>query len=423
MDSKQLLLLSLTLFLITFWFYRYYKTVEVLPPHEVETTAQGMVASSPRCYSTYCMFDLTSVQFKQDSEIRARSLTVYAPHHSNLSYGDWVKLEGKLDPKGYIGFPEVEKLKESRNIFVLFRKILSQVRTGIEALIDQTIPEPEAGLLKGILLGVKGGVSPHWADIYRKSGVTHVIVASGYNVMILITVVNVITSPWGGLISCFLSGLVISLFTLMLGADPPILRAALMGFITTWGSLFGRRKHALRVLLFSVFLMVFIQPQFINSISFQLSFATSLGLVLVTNELNRRLNIYPLAFLKLKGDFITTVSAFLFVFPLVSFHFGQVSLASFLVNTLVLWTIPPAMLFGFLTVLTASLSTHIGRLVGAFSWVFLRFFNIVVSFSSKFFDFWQLRISVWGVFLYYIFLLSLCLIYRSRWKKRPKEGS
>ncbi len=413
LNSRRIFLLSLGVFLITHWAYRYCKSAERLPANKVSTRVQGRVVTIPKVKGSSYVFDLSPVEFPPETRFRAQKLTIYSSLHSGPSFGDWVEVEGTLNPRGYVSFPRIRRLEKSRTPLVRLQQILFKVRKGAGDLIARAIPEPEAALLKGILLGIKDEISTDWEQIYREVGVTHVVVASGYNVAVLVSVVSSVAKPFGRGVNLVFSGFAISLFALMLGAEPPILRAALMGFVASLGNFVGRQKDVLRTMLITGFLLLYVNPQFVNSISFQLSFASSLGLVVLVPTLNKLLDASLLSFLKLKEDFVTTLAASLFVFPLISFHFGEISPASFLVNTLTLWIIPPAMFFGFITVLVTIFSNYLGSLVGAFSWIFLKFFNFTAFQASRIFGFWQIKIPLWGVAIYYVFLFSLWFLFQN----------
>ncbi|MEA2020332.1 MAG: ComEC/Rec2 family competence protein [Patescibacteria group bacterium] len=421
LNARKIFFLSIVIFLFTHWFYRYCKTIDNLPKERTRVQLRGMVATVPKRLGTRYVFDLQPVRFAPESPFKVKKITVYASLESKPTFGEWLLVEGLLNPKGYISFPRIENLKKSRSPFVILRGNLFKLRRSVGDLIAAAVPEPEAGLLKGILLGIKDEISADWEDIYRKVGVTHVVVASGYNVTVLIGVVSAVIRPLGTGFTFIFSTLAIALFTLMLGAEPPILRAALMGFVASMGNLIGRRRDVLRTLFFTGFLLLFINPRFINSISFQLSFASSLGLVVLVPWLEKIFDNAVLSFLMLKEDLVTTIAAFLFVFPVVSFHFGKISPASFLVNTITLWTIPPAMLFGFITVLTAMVSRQLGRMLGAFSWIFLKFFNCVAFRASQIFEFWQIRMSLWAVALYYILLFVLWFLFQNLGRVKQKD--
>lgn len=335
-----------------------------------------------------------------------------------FSYGDRLKVSGKLTPYSTMRFPEVEKIDERRNPV---REALFRFRKHLEEIICQALPEPEAGLLLGILLGSKHALSYDWEEIYKKTGLMHVVVASGYNITVLTKVLGGLFQPLGMNISFVMALLGVSVFTLMLGAEPPILRAAIMGVIALWGRRLGRPKDVLRILLFSGLIMVLFDPLIIDSLSFKLSFAASLGLILLATPLQECFSPRVLRFLQLDEGFFSTISASLFVFPIISYYFSRVSLGSFLVNTLVLWVVPYSMSFGLVTVVAGFFSSRLSQLVGGFAWLQLRFFNLMAGIFSRLPLVWEGQISLFSVLIYYLALFALCWFFQTRLKNKEKN--
>ena len=407
------------MFLFSFWFYRYQSQKPILPEEPTQVRLGGEVASPPYIKGQSQYFELGKVQIESTAiPVKLGKVRVRTRPSPRFFYGDQLQLSGKITSYSAMSFPEIKKVGEEGNPI---KKTLFKFRRYLEEIISQTLPEPEAGLLCGILLGSKHALVYEWEEIYKTAGLIHVVVASGYNITVLTRFLGSLTRPLGMGISAITSLLGVLLFTLMLGGEPPIFRAAIMGMITLWGSYLGRPKDALRALFFSALVMMLIDPLVIDSLSFKLSFSAALGLILLATPLQEKFSLLPLKFLGLDEDFFSTVSASLFVFPIISYYFGRISLGSFLVNTLVLWTIPPSMLLGFLTVSFGLLSIRVSQVIGWFSWALLRFFNLTASFFSRFPLAWEGQIPLGTVFAYYFVLGGLCLLPRILSKKERRN--
>ncbi|MFW6110111.1 MAG: ComEC/Rec2 family competence protein [Patescibacteria group bacterium] len=412
MNFYHLLLgVSVLIFLFSWWLFRLEKVRPILPSNKSLIQAEGSVISPPVEQGNSVSFELGKVTLLDGfSSCRVPTINVRVRKPAEISYGDRLFVSGRITSWGSMSFPTTRKIKSGKSGL---RKFLYSVRSKLERRVQRLVSEPEAGLLLGILLGSKSAVSPLWSDIYRDTGLLHVVVASGYNITVLISVLGGAFRPLGQVASFVVSFLGILVFTLMLGGDPPIVRAAILGGLSLWGLSTGRARHSLRALLFAGFVMLFFSPNLIYSLSFQLSFAASLSLNLLAGVLRDKISLPPLEFLGLSEDLFSTFAANLFVFPLISYHFGDFPLLSVLVNVFILWLVPYIMFFGFLSLFLSFLSFQLGRVSAYLVWILLRAFNMVARLFSQFSQSFTLRISTVGVIIYYAVVISLCLWFQT----------
>jgi len=418
-DYRKILLGCVSLFLFSLWLCRYQSRKPILPKEAAQVLIEGEVSAPPYSKGQSQYLEIQRINVLEASDgIRLDTVRIRFRTTPRFSYGDRLRIEGKLTSYATMDFPEIEKVGQGGD---LFRKTLFGFRERLEGIVCQALPEPEAGLLSGILLGSKHALSYEWEEVYKRTGLMHVVVASGYNITVLVRVLGSLFRPLGMVASFVVAILGVVMFTLMLGAEPPILRAAIMGVIALWGKRLGRPRDTLRVLLFSALLIIFVNPLIIDSLSFKLSFVAALGLVLLATPLQRRFSPKTLRFLRLDEDFFSTISASLFVFPIISYYFGRASLGSFLVNTLVLWVVPHSMFFGFITILIGLFSTRLSQLVGGLTWLLLRFFNVVAKVFSKFPLVWEGQVPLFSVFVYYLALFALCWFFQTRSKEEESH--
>lgn len=125
--------------------------------------------------------------------------------------------------------------------------------------------------------------------------------------------------------------------------------------------------------------MILIDQSILTSISFQLSFLATLGILLLSENLRSYLRFLPHPF---SSDLATSLGAQILVFPLLVFYFGRVSIISPLVNLLVLWTIPLATILGFLLLFVSLVSLFFAKIVSWFVWLPLTIFYQVVKIGS-----------------------------------------
>ena len=241
--------------------------------------------------------------------------------------------------------------------------------------INQTISEPHAALLAGILIGSRQGIPTDVSETFKDVGITHIIAISGYNITIIVAMlmgvfaalrVNRKKAFWG-----IVAGLIF--FVILTGASASVVRAAVMGFIVLLAKQMGRASKVKNILILSAAAMVFVNPRILLwDAGFQLSFLATLGLIYLGPILQKRLTKLPEAF-GLQENLASTLSAIIFTLPIILFNFHRFSLVAPLVNILVLPAIPWIMLVGFVQVVAAFIWLPLGQVVGWGSWALISY--------------------------------------------------
>ncbi len=224
--------------------------------------------------------------------------------------------------------------------------------------LERLIPEPQSGLGEGLLLGVKKALGEDLEQTFRHTGIIHIVVLSGYNVMIVVTfILFVLGSMFGRKLSTILGIIGIVLFALLVGLGTTVIRASLMASLLLVMGVTGRVYLALRGLFLAGALMVIWNPYSLAfDIGFQLSFLATLGLILLSPHLSKQLTLIP-NFIGIREFLVATLATQLFVLPLLLYQMGELSVVAVIVNVLVLPMVPVAMMLTFLTGLIGFVST------------------------------------------------------------------
>lgn len=235
----------------------------------------------------------------------------------------------------------------SRGNGVWWRATLIHLKQNAEKQILSALPEPEASLLVGILLGDDKGLAPEVREAFNNTSTSHIIAISGFNMTIIAAIVSTvlgyfIESKWR--IFAF-SVVVITLYTLFVGANAAIVRASIMSLILVYGQNMRRKAYIPTSLAAVVILMSLYDPWLLWDIGFQLSVAAVLGIMLLVPIGQRQLNRFfpPKEESNLSSDIsrilsevvVVSGAAQLFVLPLILFYFGRLPLLSPLANLLI----------------------------------------------------------------------------------------
>lgn len=298
---------------------------------------------------------------------------------------------------------------------------LDSLREAIAETVRAGLPEPQASLLLGTILGIKSGFPPDFYESLRITGTLHVVVVSGFNITVIINTLAQALVFIPSRLRFFITLAFLTAFVLLVGANAPVVRAAIMGSIALLGTIFGRQNDALRAFLIAAIGMLIFQPSWAAELSFQLSFLATLGLILVFPRLDQLL---PGKGLLLRETFLTTISAQILVWPLLAYHFGTVSVLSPVVNALVLWTIPIITYIGLVTATIGLLVSNIVVLLMIPARVFLDYFIwIVERFSALKVGYFAVSQFSWVALILYFVVLGggLWFIYQISTEKQLKS--
>lgn len=235
-------------------------------------------------------------------------------------------------------------------IFILKRSFMAN--------IERLLPEPQAGLGEGLLLGVKKALGEDLETTFRRTGIIHIVVLSGYNMAIVSGfILLVLGMILGRRVSAVVGIAGIILFAIMVGLSATVVRAAIMGVLILIMGLTGRIYVVLRGLVLAGVIMLLWNPYSLAfDVGFQLSFLATLGLILVAPQLLEKLESVP-TIAGAREFLVATLATQLFVLPLLLYQIGEFSVVAVIVNVLVLPMVPIAMLLTFLTGLMGFIST------------------------------------------------------------------
>ena len=204
---------------------------------------------------------------------------------------------------------------------------------------------PRTGaLLRGLTIGDTDDLDPVTIERFRRTGLSHIVAVSGSNLAIVVGALVLASGLLGHKARVFVAGAGITLFVLIVGPDPSVLRAAGMGAIGLLALALGRRAEPLHALGLALAVLLLLRPSMVFSVGLHLSALATLGIVLWTDPLARRLRCLPRP---LALGLAVTLAAQAAVTPLLLGVFGQLSLAGPLANVLVLPAVPPATILGF----------------------------------------------------------------------------
>ena len=304
---------------------------------------------------------------------------------------DYVSYLKKQNIRTIMSFPKINEKEDLQLGFFektkvgLYKKIFG-LKNKFESVINKSIAEPNASFVNGILLGSRQNIPEEIKEAFNKTGTTHILAISGYNIMIISWAVL------AGLVYFFrrrtafwISVAVIVLFTILTGASASVVRASLMGLLLLFANGYGRLYDAKNSVVLAGAVMIFMNPFVLTfDVGFQLSFLAVLGLLYLYPLLNRKMTKFP-GLGGIKDLALMTVSAQVFVLPLLIYYFRQFSPWSLPANILTLPFVPFAMLAGFLSGIGGMIFLPLGKVIGFVAWAITSYQIWVVDFFAQIF--------------------------------------
>lgn len=253
------------------------------------------------------------------------------------------------------------------------------------SVINGYLSEPQASLANGILFGTSVKTTRFFYEQLKSVGLLHIVVLSGMNITILSNMTTRLTSVFSRRVSILVTILAIIIFVWFVRPQAPIIRAAIMSILTSVSFAYGKRKIGLYFLLVAGILIGLVWPGWLTTISFQLSFGATLGIILF-GSMRRVKSHHWRDDLKnfLTQDLRTSLSAQIFTVPLIFIYFKQVSLIAPLANLLVSFLIAPLMVMGFLTAILGKMHFSLGLLPSYFVYGMTSYMVWIVEVLSKF---------------------------------------
>lgn len=372
----------------------------------------GQVIDPPevRDRTTNVRVAVTRVRLDKDWRDISGVALLQAPRETDVRYGDQLQVYGEpttppadedFSYKDYLARQDVHSLIRFSSVTVLARDqgnpffaTLYAFRDRAVATVYAILPDPAASLLAGILLGVDSGIPRDVTDAFGATNTAHIIAISGFNIAIVAGILSKLAQRVVGQHrATFIVIAGLAAYSLMVGASPSVVRAAIMGSLSVLALHYHRQNDALNALAVSALLMTVWNPFTLFDLGFQLSFLATLGLILYVTPLSKG---FEAAFARvvsgerarhivglLNDSFIVTLAAQITTTPLIVSAFHRLSLVGLLTNLVVLPAQPAVMLWGGLATLTAMVVLPIGQLIAWIAWAFLEFTIAVVQWTAS----------------------------------------
>ncbi len=345
--------------------------------------------------------------------------------YPEYNYGDQLKIYCQLKEPGQIeGFdydqylarydiysvcyyPKIELLATNQSN--KFYQFLFKIKNNLERVINQSLTEPQAALLNGLILGERGNISRELNQQFANAGIIHIVAISGQNITIIAgLLMNLMIFLYIGRRKGFyLATAALILFVMLIGAPASAVRAGIMGILILFAQQVGRLSRSLNAVILAGAVMLVVNPKLLSlDVGWQLSFLAVLGLIWL-KPLAERFWPERRDQWQVRDSLEMTLAAQAMTLPWIIYKFGRLSLIAPLTNILILPLLPIVMMWGLLASLIGLVYLPLAKILFWPLWLILTYILKVVTLMNAVpLASLSINFSWWLVGVVYLILLG-----------------
>ncbi len=392
---------------------------EFAPLIGTEAEVEGVVVADP---------DIREVTQRLTVEVRKgnikTNILVVAPTYPHVRYGEHIRAFGSIEaPEPFetdtgrtfrydlflakdgvyavMQRSVIEVIGPREGMIMQIRGALSDFKFGGIDALAVALPEPQASLAAGLVLGGKQGLGTELLNDFIAVGLVHIVVLSGYNVMIIAEFIMCIFGFLSRRWAAGAAAVTIAAFVLAAGAGAASVRAGIMAGIALYGRATGKTYDAFRALIAAGIVMILWNPLTLAyDPGFQLSFVATIGLIFGAPLIERKLTWIKSAFMR--EIVSSTLAAQIAVLPLLLYQNGLFSVIALPANLLVLPIVPLAMLLSAIAGVAGFLVPMLAPAIGFPAYLLLSYVTTITTnaaslplaaFSLPAFPFWVVIVA------------------------------
>ncbi len=362
--------------------------------------AQAEIISEPLVKGKDSELDIAIRKLAQQDSVSGK-IRVRTNRFPILHYGDIVTIQCRLEAPQNTTFnyqrylarygiysicykAKIKKIGEGGGSAI--KKKLFDLKNYSKSIIEKYINEPESSLIGPVLFGGGDELGETIVEKFRRTGLTHIMAVSGFNVGILAAGVAYLLFLLGlrRKIVFIVSSVAVISYVVLVGAPPSAVRAGIMSILILFSLSVGRISRLVNIVIITAAGTLLCNPLLVSAdIGWQLSFAAVLGLIYLYPLIKKILDKIIWKRLAWLSDVIAaTLAAQFSTTPISLYHFGQVSIISPLSNILVVWTISFLTAVSAFAIPLAALFPVLGNIFFLPSFIIAKYIMWIVSILS-----------------------------------------
>lgn len=293
-----------------------------------------------------------------------------------------------------------------------------RTRRYMEDFFDQSLPPIESSMLKSIVFGNQGYLDREILNLFSISGTAHIIAVSGLHVGVMVLLCHHLLEflNLGKRKILLITMVTLFFYSAIVGFPVSIIRASSMYYLYVLGYFVERRYDAINSLMMMAFLLLLYNPLNIFSVSFQLSFAATLSILLFFPFVRSLLKVLPKY---LQSLMAVTIAAQLGTIPIMIYHFNQLSLVAFIANIFIVPTLIPLLFTALTSVFISMFSISLASIINYLTHGLLAYIYWIVGQLS---NLSIASIAVEGLRIYHMmaYYLILFAVYFMLWHNKSR---
>lgn len=348
-----------------------------------KVTVEGIISENPQDFSDRSQIIVSALKLIKDgSDIPVEGrILLSVVSDQELSYGDFIRFTARLrtprsfynpggfDYEKYLKYREILVrgfIKDASGIVVLrenqgniFKTKLEQFRKSIKKFIDDYSLSPEKEIIQAMILGNQSEIPKDIMEKFNKTGTTHIIAISGFNIGIIAFLSFFIirslmkTSTYLLLrfnivkVSTICGIIPVIIYTFIAGMGISVVRASIMALTFMIAIIFGKDRDLYNSLALAALIILIISPYSLYDVSFQLSFVAVWAILFITPNFSEvihqsspeNISTHSAWIKKIRANIymfiIVSCAAILGTLPLIIFYFNRISTIALLSNIIV----------------------------------------------------------------------------------------
>ncbi len=341
----------------------------------------------------------------------------------NIQCFDFQRNPGGFNEKLYMKIKNIDykmfvDILDKGKIINSFDSYIYKLHKRFKNIYENILPQKEASILEAMLLGDKQYLDSSIKDIYRKSGISHILAISGLHIsiisMILALVLNAV--KLNKRLSSFILLTILILYCIFTAMSVSITRAVIMTGIVLFGNIIYYQSDTYTSLGAAALLLLIYQPLYLYDIGFQLSFGAVVSIILLSPVLDR-LYFIPK---QIRLYLVSTLAASLGTYPIMAYHFNTISIIGILVNILILPLMSILVCFGIISTIVGLFWIKASKFLCGIVYYILIFYESVCNLAVKvpLSEIVTGKLNIILIFIYYVAILIIVYYYYTKKQKR-----
>ncbi len=285
---------------------------------------------------------------------------------NGFRYDRYLASKGVLAVCGFPQFIEVTPSASSPVVGWLLKQ-----KANLRTHLSTRVTQPHASFLFGLLFGGDSGLTSQMKESFSKTGVSHILAASGFNVSLFSVVFLgwILSTKVKRAHALWVTAVLLFVYMILAGVTPSVIRATIMASAVLVQIAVARKPFMPNVIAITLSFMLLMNPRLLmDDVGFQLSFVATMSMLIFVQKWKYWFTFLPDRY-GIREAFASTMIASMFTLPIILWHFGSISIVSPITNLLILPVIPYVMAFTIAGLVLSIISSTLAQLILIPAWV------------------------------------------------------